>query len=93
MSRKFVKLNVDVPSSKISLKRDMEWPLNEAPDLVKHFAGLNKEKVMHSLNGINPICTIVTKGEIEMPDDDTVKELDLPDETPVSFSDEDLADI
>lgn len=93
MSKKYVRLNVDVPTTKISLKRGMEWPLNEAPDLVKRFAGQNKKKIMHTLNGVDPICIIFTKDEIEMPADDTVKKLDLTDDPPIVFSDEDFADI
>lgn len=57
---KFIKLNVDVPSQKIELKRGAEWPWDSAPSLVRHFAGDNEGNVMHKLGSVQ-ICTVFSR--------------------------------
>jgi len=93
MKRKFVKLNIDVPSTKIDLKRGSEWPLDSAPDLVRHLAGENKGNIMHRL-GSEQICTVFEK-EIDKVSSETpdVEEDILGDEIPESDASDDLGEL
>jgi len=79
---KYVKMNVDIPSTKIDLKRGMEWPLGEAPELVRTFAGLGPDKVEH-IQFDQKICTIYDKEIVgsndvgDVGEDDSNLDLDL----------------
>jgi len=75
MSVKYVKINVDVPTTKIKLTRGMEWPLDSAPEIVRNFAGQGPDKTMHVL-GNQAICTIFEK---EFPLEGMTEGLGVPD--------------
>ena len=90
MTREYVKLNIDVPGTKnIVLKRGMEWPVDEAPDIVRQFAGLGPDKIIGVI-GDSQICDVFSKEEEgfeDMSDSDDsfnpegVNLNDIPDET------------
>lgn len=57
---KYVKMNMDLPGTEF--KRGDEWPLAEAPGIIRHLAGQNKEGTMHKIMD-KEICTVFEKGK------------------------------